>query len=76
MSTYAHLARAASTNLSFDLLRRNNIAYLEQRVIDLSAEYKALKATNDPRAAEVGAEGRKARAQLDRAVASERMGAE
>ena len=72
--SYTAIATAAPVNLSYDLLRRNNIAYLERRVIDLSAEYKALKAAGDPRAAEVGAEGRKARAQLDRAVLTERMG--
>jgi len=44
MSTHAHLASAATVNLSFDLLRRNNILYLERQLDALSAEYKALKA--------------------------------
>lgn len=73
---YAALASAASVNLSFDLLRRNNIAYLENRLGALSAEYKALKAAGDERAAAVRADGLALHAQYQRALRSERMGAE
>lgn len=71
---YAALASAAPVNLSPDLLRRNNLLWLEKQVIALSAEYQALKAANDPRAAEVRAQGIARRAQLDCAARAERLG--
>lgn len=69
------LATAASRNLSFDLLRRNNILWMERQLGALSAEYKALRAAGDPRADAVRAEGLKLHAQYERAVQAERMGA-
>lgn len=75
-STYTALAAAAPLNLSFDLLRRNNIAWLERQLDALSVEYKALKAAGDERAATVRAEGLTLHAQYQRALRSERMGAE
>lgn len=74
--SYTAIATAAPVNLSHDLLRRNNLLWLEKQVVALSAEYQALKATDDPRAAEVRAQGIARRAQLDRAARAERMGAE
>jgi hypothetical protein len=74
MSTHAHLASAATVNLSFDLLRRNNILYLERRLDALSAEYKALKAAGDARAEAVRAEGLALHAQYETALRNERMG--
>lgn len=84
MSTYAHLASAATVNLSFDLLRRNNILYLERQLDELSARYKAIKksiemmetecAALKAEAEAVRAEGLALHAQYETALRNERMG--
>ena len=77
MSTYAHLATAASTNLNTDLIRRNGLLWLEKQTYDLADAYKAARASGDAEAAaEIRARGLVMQARLKVAQQRERMGAE
>lgn len=72
---YAALASAASVNLNLDLIRRNNLTWLEEQVTDLAVAYlTATQAGDEETAALLKARGTEMRLRLRRAQQRDRLG--
>lgn len=72
---YAALASAASVNLNLDLIRQNNLRYLEEQVTDLAVAYlNAVRADDTETAELLKARGVEMRRRLRIAQQRDRLG--